>query len=92
MLAQKQKSLAKNNVNAHMGGSICDLDGENKCHICIKKQAVIDYLTKKVSADMQELKDLGVKEEELAVILAEMLQEGIIEKMENQATMYKLKD
>ena len=91
MFAQRQKSLTKKDFNAHMGGSICDLDGENKCHICIKKQAIIDYLTRKVSANAQELKGLGIKEEELSIILAEMIADGVIVKMEKQATRYQLK-
>ena len=91
MLTQKQKILSKNNFNAHMGGSICDLDGENKCRTCIKKQVIIDYLTRKVNANEQELQRLGIKEEELPILLAEMIKDGIIVKTEKPTTMYRLK-
>ena len=91
MFLQRQKSLSKNNFNAHMGGSICDLDGDNKCRICIKKQAIIDYLTTKVTASEQELTQLGIKEAELSTLLAEMLADGMIVKTEKRPTMYRLK-
>ena len=94
MFLERQKKTSKDNLNAHMVGSICDWDGENKCHICIKKQAVIDYLTEKVVATELELQKLGIKQEELHLLLLDLVQDGIVEKVEKtkkQATMYQLK-
>ena len=74
-----------------MGGVICDFDEKNKCHICIKKQAIIDYVTKKVTATETELQKLGIKAEELPILLADLVRDNILEKVEKQGTMYQLK-
>lgn len=91
MFLERQKKVSHNNLNTNMVGSICDFDCENQCHICIKKQAIIDYLTKKVIATENELQKLGIKAEELTVLLEDLVKSGIVEKMEKQATMYQLK-
>lgn len=92
MFLLRQKNLSKNNLNAHLGGVICDFDVQNKCHICIKKQWIIDYLTKNVTATEEKLQKLGIKQEELAVLLADLVKADILEIIEREDTMYQLKD